>query len=94
MNQILLSPLIFTLFQTTSISLVEINMALYNSKVYMKNIFNAENFFVFNTPYYYHTMNKKIALKLKGEKTAEIDVVLLLARLFSYKRAFFLFIRS
>lgn len=48
----------------------------------MKNIFNAENFFAFNTPYYYHTMNKKIALKLKGEKTAEIDVVLLLARLF------------
>ena len=48
----------------------------------MKNIFNAEIFFAFNTPYYYHTMNKKIALKVKGEKTAEIDVVLLLARLF------------
>ena len=57
-------------------------MALYNSKIYMKNIFNTENFFAFNTPYYYHTMNKKIALKLKSEKTAEIDVVLLLARLF------------
>ena len=76
-------------------------MALYNSnkqyvvdrKVYMKNIFCAENFFAFNTHYYYHTMNKEIALKLKGEKTAEIDVVLLLARLFHTNERF-LFIKS
>ena len=69
-------------------------MALYNSKVYMKNIFNAENFFAFNTPYYYHTMNKKIALKVKGEKTAEIDVCIASRSFVSYKRASFLFIKS
>ena len=57
------------------ISLIVINVALYNSneqyivnsKVHMKNILNAENFFVFNAPYYYYTMNKKIALKLGRE---------------------------